>query len=140
HITLGYASRARGQLKYAQEHYQASVDLTELGESPLINLLARYNLSVLAWLRGQAADSDRIARNGLQIARRRHWHDSMGTAFLRVQLATALYESNRLEEALDELDAALEILQATQAFGFLGVAVVTRAMVWWANGVSDKAQ
>lgn len=140
HIILGYAHRAHGQLEQSREHFQTSVNLTELSESPLINLLARFNLSLLAWLHGRAAESKRIARTGLQVAQRRHWQDNMGAAFLRVQLAAALYESNRLEEALDELDTAIETLQATQAFGFLGVAFVTRAMAHWASGADAKAQ
>lgn len=140
HIILGYASRAHGRLDQAGRYFQISVDLTDRSESPLINLLARYNLSVLAWLRGKPDESEKIARSGLLTAQRRYWQDSMGTAFLRVQLATALYEANRLEEALDEFDSAIDTLRATQAFGFLGVAIVSRAMALWAKGMPDKAR
>lgn len=139
-VALGYAARARGRLNEAAAHLERGVQLAELGESSLINMLARYNLAVLAWLRGERNSAESMGRGSLDFAERRHWLDSMGAAFVRTQLAVALYEANRLDEALAELDIAIDILRSTQAFGFLGVAVVIRAGVHWALGNQDRVQ
>lgn len=139
-VALGYADRALGRLPEAAAHLEKAVRLAELGESSLVNMLARYNLSSLALLRGERRYAESMGRGSLDFAERRHWLGTMGTAFVRVQLGVALYEANRLEESLAELDTAIEVLRSTQAFGFLGVAVVIRASVYWALGQQDRVQ
>ena len=63
----------------------------------------------------------------------------MGAAFVRAQLGIALHDADRLEEAETELTRAVAILEATQAFGFLGVALVSRAAVRWSRGNKEGA-
>ncbi|HEX5515391.1 MAG TPA: LuxR C-terminal-related transcriptional regulator, partial [Gammaproteobacteria bacterium] len=139
-VALGYANRALGRLPEAATHLDKGVRLAELGGSSLVNMLARYNLSALALLRGERRYAESMGRGSLDFAERRHWLGTMGAAFVRVQLGVALYEANRLEESLAELDTAIEVLRSTQAFGFLGVAVVIRAGVYWALGQQDRVQ
>ncbi|MQM39027.1 Serine/threonine-protein kinase PknK [wastewater metagenome] len=140
YVALAYASRARGRLEEARRLLDQAVAYAERGESPLVNMLARYNVAVLAWLAGVRGSSEHIARGALEVAEGRGWLESMGAAFIRVQLGVTLYEADRLEEARQQLDAAIEILRSTQAYGFLGVAVVIRATVHWARGDVERTR
>lgn len=140
HVALAYASRARGRLDEARRLLDQAVAFAERGESPLVNMLARYNVAVLAWLAGERGSSEHIARGALEIAEGRGWLESMGAAFIRAQLGVTLYEADRLEEARQQLDAAIEVLRSTQAYGFLGVAAVLRATVHWASGDADRTR
>lgn len=134
HIALGYAYRADGQLGNAGREIDAAIRYAERNDCSLINMLARYNHVALALLGGERALAENSARGSLQIASERHWSEGMGAAFVRAQLGAVLYEANRIREALTELDTAIAILRATEAYGFLGVALLLRARALWAGG------
>ncbi|SEO74318.1 LuxR family transcriptional regulator, maltose regulon positive regulatory protein [Aquisalimonas asiatica] len=139
HIALGYAYRSDGRLADAGHEIAEAIRFAERNECSLINMLARYNHVALALLRGEREVAENSARGSLQIATERHWTEGMGAAFVRTQLGAVLYEANRIDDALTELDAAVAILRATEAYGFLGVALLMRARALWAGGRMDAA-
>ncbi|MFV8835952.1 LuxR C-terminal-related transcriptional regulator [Aquisalimonas sp. APHAB1-3] len=139
HIALGYAYRSDGRLADAGHEIAEAIRFAERNECSLINMLARYNHVALALLRGEREVAENSARGSLQIATERHWTEGMGAAFVRAQLGAVLYEANRVDDALTELDAAVAILRATEAYGFLGVALLMRARALWAGGRMDAA-
>lgn len=134
HVMVAYALRARHQLGDALRHVEEAVGLSEEGGTPLVNLLARFNLGGLLHLRGNAAAAERVLRESEQLARQRRWTRSMGMAFVRVQHAVVLQEQYRLNEAEHELGAAIEVLEATGAYGFLGVAYTESAKIHLLRG------
>ena len=126
-IALGFASRVGGDLPAALRHFQEALEVSERTNSSLVNLNARLNIGVVMYLMGRNSAAEESFRKSLDVARERSWLRSIGAAFLRYGLALALHERNRLGEALEELSQAIEILEQSDAFGFLGMALVERA-------------
>lgn len=139
HIALGYAYRSEGRLPEAAEGIEQAIRSAERNDCSLINMLARYNHAALALLRGERSVAESSARGSMQIAKARNWNDGMGAAFVRAQLGAILYEANRLDASVAELDEAVETLKATDAYGFLGVALLMRARTHWARGRTDAS-
>jgi len=138
-ITLGFASRARGDLPGALRHFQEALGESETGDSSLVNLNARLNIGIVNYLMGRARDAEERFRDSLEFARERLWLRSIGAAFLRYGLALVLHEKYRLGEALAELSEAIAFLEASDAFGFLGMALAERARVQSTLGKGDLA-
>jgi LuxR family maltose regulon positive regulatory protein len=126
-IALGFASRAGGDLPLALRHFQEALEVSEGANSSLVNLNARLNIGIVTFLMGRNSEAEESFRKSIEIARERLWLRSIGAAFLRYGLALALHDRNRLGEALKELSQAIEILEMSDAFGFLGMALVERA-------------
>jgi LuxR family maltose regulon positive regulatory protein len=88
---------------------------------------------------GRMNDAEEGFRKSLEISRERLWLRSIGAAFLRYGLALVLHEKNRPGEALEELSEAISFLEAGDAYGFLGMALVERARTRFAIGRPDLA-
>ena len=126
-IALGFASRAGGDLPLALRHFQEALEISEGANSSLVNLNARLNIGIVMYLMGRNNAAEESFRKSLEVARERLWLRSIGAAFLRYGLSLALHDRNRLGEALEEMSRAIEILETSDAFGFLGMALVERA-------------
>lgn len=138
-IALGFASRMGGDLSLALRHFQEALDGSEDADSSLVNLNARLNIGIVNYLMGRANIAEESFRNSLRVAGDRLWLRSIGAAFLRYGLALVLQDKNRLGEALEELSEAIAFLEAGDAFGFLGMALVERARAHLALGSPDLA-
>ena len=138
-IALGFASRMGGDLPLALRHFQEALEVSEGANSSLVNLNARLNIGIVKYLMGRTNAAEESFRKSLEVARERLWLRSIGAAFLRYGLALALHDRNRLGEALEELSRAIEILEMSDAFGFLGMALVERARTQILLGKRDLA-
>jgi LuxR family maltose regulon positive regulatory protein len=138
-IALGFASRVGGDLPLALRHFEEALEVSEGANSSLVNLNARLNIGIVKYLMGRNSSAEESFRKSLDVARERSWSRSIGAAFLRYGLALALHEKNRLGEALGELSQAIEILEQSDAFGFLGMALVERARTHFLLGKRDLA-
>ncbi len=138
-IALGFASRVGGDLPLALRHFQEALDGSEGVNSSLVNLNARLNIGIVKYLMGRNNAAEESFRKSLEVARERSWLRGIGAAFLRYGLALALHDRNRLGEALEELSQAIEILERSDAFGFLGMALVERARTQILLGKRDLA-
>jgi len=138
-ITLGYASRVEGNLPLALQHFHEALEGSDRANSSLVNLTARLNIGIVNHLMGRTNDAETSFRMSLEVSRERLWLRSIGAAFLRFGLALVLQEKNRMGEALEELSEAVAFLEASDAFGFLGVALVERARTQLALGRADLA-
>jgi LuxR family maltose regulon positive regulatory protein len=138
-ITLGFASRVEGDLPLALRRFQEALKESDRADSSLVNLNARLNIGIVNFLMGRANAAEESFRGSLEVARKRMWLRSIGAAFLRYGLALVLHEKNRLGEALEEMSQAIEVLEASDAFGFLGMALVERARTQFALGKADLA-
>jgi LuxR family maltose regulon positive regulatory protein len=144
-ITLGFASRKAGYLPVALQHFHEALVVSDAADSSLVNLNARLNIGIVNYLMGRMNDAEESFRRSLEVARERRWLRSIGAAFLRYGLALVLQEKNRLGEALQELSEAIAFLEAGDAYGFLGMALVERARAHLALGrpglaAADMAQ
>lgn len=138
-IALGFASRVAGYLSVALRHFQEALVVSEDTDSSLVNLNARLNIGIVNYLMGRMNDAEDGFRKSLEVSRERMWSRSIGAAFLRYGLALVLQERNRLSEALEELSEAIAFLEASDAFGFLGMALVERARILFTLGRPDLA-
>ncbi|MBI5577145.1 MAG: hypothetical protein HY896_12385 [Deltaproteobacteria bacterium] len=139
YITLGFASRVEGYLSLALQHFRDALVVSDGSNSSLVNLNARLNIGIVNYVMGRSNDAEESFRRSLEISRERLWLRSIGAAFLRYGLALVLYDRNRPEEALAELSDAIAFLEAGDAFGFLGMALVERARVQLALARRDLA-
>jgi len=139
YITLGFASRAEGYLSLALQHFREALVVSDATDGSLVNLNARLNIGIVNYLMGRANIAEESFRNSLEVAGERLWLRSIGAAFLRYGLALVLQDKNRLGEALEELSEAIAFLEAGDAFGFLGMALVERARTHLALGRTDLA-
>jgi LuxR family maltose regulon positive regulatory protein len=128
-----------GDLSLALRHFQEALEGSEGADSSLVNLNARLNIGIVNYLMGRANIAEESLRNSLVVAGERLWLRSIGAAFLRYGLALVLQDKNRLGEALEELSEAIAFLEAGDAFGFLGMALVERARTHLALGSPDLA-
>src|SRR5487761_1999735 len=129
HVVLGYAERLAGQLEGARAQFSEAVRISDASEETVVNLMARYNIAIVDYLR---------ARPDIAAAELMHWlldpHNRRrlrtGSAgFLRVALAIMRLELNETGAAPAELGDAIDLLDATQTYAFVGVAQVIRAQV-----------
>lgn len=139
-ITLGFANRVEGNLSAALGHFRKALAESEAANTSLVNLNARLNIGIVAYLMGRMNEAEKSFRNSLEVARERMWQGSIGAAFLRYGLALVLHDRNRPVEALEELSEAISFLEARNAFGFLGMALVERARAHFARGSRDRAE
>ncbi|MBI5420373.1 MAG: tetratricopeptide repeat protein [Deltaproteobacteria bacterium] len=138
-IALGYASRTAGNLALALRHFKEALEVSERANSSLVDLTARLNIGIVNYLMGHAKNAEESFRTSIEVAGERRWLRTIGAAFLRYGLALVLQEKNRLGAALEELSEAIAFLEASEAYGFLGVALVERARVKLALGRTDLA-
>ncbi len=127
HVVLGYAERLAGRLERARERYGEAVRISDASEDTMVNLIARYNVAVVDYLRARPDVAATELARWLGEARNRRWLRTGSAGFLRVALALMLLETSDTAAALTELGEAIDLLDATQTYAFVGVAQVVRA-------------
>lgn len=126
-IALAYAERSRGPLAVALSRFQEALAASEACNASLMNLIARMNVGIVMHLMGRSREAEESLRGSLQVATDRLWLSAIGSAFVRFGLALVLNDSNQPREALHHLSDAIATLEASDAFGFIGLALVERA-------------
>lgn len=127
-IAVAYAERARGDLEAALGHFREAVELSDPTYSSLIDSLARFNVGIVTRLMGRGQEAKRFLTASLDRASQRLWGRTFGAAILRFALSLVLHdEADGPGEALRLLSEAIEILEAGESFGFIGMALVERA-------------
>src|SRR5487761_2163196 len=129
HVVLGYAERLAGRLAHARGRFTEAVRISDASEETVVNLMARYNIAIVDYLRAQPHIAATELEHWLSDARNRRWLRTGSAGFLRVALAIMRLELNDTPAALAELDAAIDLLDSTQTYAFVGVAQVIRAQV-----------
>jgi LuxR family transcriptional regulator, maltose regulon positive regulatory protein len=128
-VVLGYAARLAGRLDTARANYAEAVRISDASEDTVVNLIARYNVAIVDYLRARPDIAVGELAHWLGDARNRRWLRTGSAGFLRVALAIMRLEFNDTTAALAELDEAIELLDSTQTYAFVGVAQVIRAQV-----------
>ncbi|SLN76636.1 Serine/threonine-protein kinase PknK [Oceanibacterium hippocampi] len=139
HVAVGYTLRAEGRLDDALAAFERGIAITERPETALVNLLARFNIGALLVFMGRPASAEERLRQSLEVARARGWDESIGAGFLNVQLGIALREQNRLRDSIAALGRGIELLEAGEGYGYLGVGLAERARSHRAAGNGNAA-
>lgn len=129
HVVLGYAERLAGRLEGARAQFTEAVRISDASEETVVNLMARYNIAVVDYLRARPDIAAGELMHWLRDTRNRRWLRTGSAGFLRVALAIMRLELNETAAALAELDEAIDLLDSTQTYAFVGVAQVVRAQV-----------
>ena len=139
HVVLGYADRLAGELASARANYAEAVRIAEPSEQTVVALMARYNLAFVDYLAGRPdAAADELQR-WLGDARNRPWLRTGSAAFLRAALGLVSLDRDQPAVALAALDDAMEVLDTTQTYAYVGVAQAIRAQVRMHLGDVDGA-
>ena len=133
-IAVGYGERARGELDMALAHFREAVEVSDLTQSSFISSLARLNVGVVNHLMGRSREAKRMLTASLERARSKLWVRTFGSAILHFAVSLVLNDEGRPAEALQHLSEAIEILEAGDALGFIGIALVERARTHAALG------
>ncbi|HSK38627.1 MAG TPA: LuxR C-terminal-related transcriptional regulator [Arenibaculum sp.] len=137
-VMLGYDARAAGCLDEAIVQCREAADISDSGSTSLVHMLARFNWATVTYLAGRIAEAQDLVRQGLRVAAERRWHNTIGYAFMRVLQAVILLDHLRADDAAAELDVAVKVLEATQAYGFLGVAFVEQGKAFEMLGLPGR--
>ncbi len=129
HVVLGYAERLAGRLEGARGQFTEAVRISDASEETVVNLMARYNVAIVDYLRARPDIAAAELAHWLLDARNRRWLRTGSAGFLRVALAIMRIELNETGAALAELDEAIDLLDSTQTYAFVGVAQVIRAQL-----------
>jgi DNA-binding CsgD family transcriptional regulator len=105
-ITLGVAVGVQDDLKAGLAHLHAGLELARRSGDDEAELRARNNLCYVLQLGGRFTEASREARDGLDLARRRHL-DRGGAALLLANLVECLDWSGHWDEALEQARAGL---------------------------------
>ncbi|WP_327503097.1 LuxR C-terminal-related transcriptional regulator [Arenibaculum sp.] len=138
-VMLGYAARGAGDLERAAALCRRPAGRAARVGASLVFQLARFNQATIERLAGRSDAAEAVVGDALAVSRERGWLDATGCGFLRVAAAVLHLDGLRPADALVELDAAVAVLEATQAYGFLGVALVERARALHALGREQEA-
>ena len=129
HVVLGYAERLAGRLEGARGQFTEAVRISDASEETVVNLMARYNIAIVDYLRARPDIAAGELEYWLRDTRNRRWLRTGSACFLRVALAIMRLEVNDTAAALAELGEAIDLLDSTQTYAFVGVAQVIRAQV-----------
>ena len=129
HVVLGYAERLAGRLEGARGQFTEAMRISDASEETVVNLMARYNIAVVDYLRARPDIAAGELMHWLRDTHNRRWLRTGSAGFLRVALAIMRLELNETAAALAELDEAIDLLDSTQTYAFVGVAQVVRAQV-----------
>ncbi len=139
HVVLGYADRLAGDLTSARANYAEAMRIAEPSEQTVVALMARYNLAFVDYLTGRPdAAADELQR-WLGDPRNRPWLRTGSAAFLRAALGLVSLDRDQPAVALAALDDAIEVLDSTQTYAYVGVAQAMRAQVRMHLGDADGA-
>lgn len=139
-VMLGYAARDAGDLARAADLCGRSADRAARAGASLVTQLARFNQVGIERLAGRQDVCEAVLAGAMAASRERGWLDTTGCGLLRVAAAVLHLDDLRAADALAGLDEAVAILEATQAYGFLGVAMVERARALHALGRHEEAE
>ena len=140
HVVLGYAERLAGRLEDARGQFSEAVRISDASEQTVVNLIARYNTAIVDFLRARPDIAAAELTLWLRDSRNRRWLRTGSAGFLRTALAIMRLELNQTAAALAELDEAIDLLDATQTYAFVGIAQVVRAQVLALLGDGTAAQ
>jgi len=140
HVVLGYAERLAGRLEEARGEYSKAVRISDASEQAVVNLIARYNIAIVDYLRARPDIAAGELEYWLRDSNNRRWLKTGSAAFLRTALAMMRLELNETAAALAELDEAIDLLDSTQTYAFVGVAQVVRAQVLTLLGEKAAAE
>ena len=129
HVVLGYAERLAGRLEGARGQYTEAARISEASEEAVVNLMARYNIAIVDYLRARPDIAAGELAQWLRDVHNRRWLRTGSAGFLRTALAIMRLEFNETAAALAELDAAIDLLDSTQTYAFVGIAQIIRAQV-----------
>ena len=139
HVVVGYADRLAGNLASARANYSEAVRIAEPSEQTVVALMARYNLAFVDYLSARPdAAADELQR-WLRDPRNRPWLRTGSAAFLRAALGLVSLDRDQPAVALAMLDDAIEVLDTTQTYAYVGVAQAMRAQVRMQLGDVDGA-
>lgn len=139
HVVLGYAARLAGRLAEARSHYEEAMRISDLSEDIVVNLMARYNIAMVHNL--EARPDLAAAGLGLWIrdARNKRWQRSGSAAFLKAAHAIVLLDMDRPADALADISEAIEVLDVTRTYAYVGIALSVRAQILAALGNTAAA-
>lgn len=135
---LGYLSRRMIGTDKALAQYHSAVSMTL--ESANANLLARYSVAYTLYLKAQLNESEKFIRATLNDVTSLGWDRFTGVGFVKSMLAQVLLEKNRLNEALSEINEAIQILETTANHSYFGMALTARAQILFALDRKPEAE
>lgn len=140
HVVLGYAARLAGRLPAALHHYEEAIAISGLSEDIVVNLMARYNVAMVHVLEARPDLAAEGLTAWIRDARNKRWQRSGSAAFLKAAHAIALIDMDRMAEARAEIGEAIEVLDATRTYAYVGIALALRAQAAAALGEGPQAQ
>ncbi|MCX7892873.1 MAG: LuxR C-terminal-related transcriptional regulator [Burkholderiales bacterium] len=139
HVVLGYAARLAGALEDARRNYAEGRRIAEASGQTVVALMARYNLAMVDYLSARPDAAAAELGRWLGDARNRPWLRTGSAAFLRAALGLVSLDRDEAAAALAALDEAVEILDATQTYAYVGIAQAIRAQARMRLGDADGA-
>lgn len=140
HVVLNYASRLEGDLPAARAHCVEAIRISDAHEDMVVDFIARYNRAVVDVLRARPDAAVAGLRHWIDEPRHARWQRTGSAAFLHAALAIAHLERLELPQAEAALDHAVEQLDATHTFAYVGIARVLRAQVHALEGRHEAAR
>ena len=134
YVVLGYAARLAGDLDAAAARYTEAVRISDLSEDTVVNLIARYNVAIVHWLRADPATAVEGLQLWLRDPRNKRWLRAGSAGFLHAAAAIMALECGELATALTEASEAIELLDATRTYAYVGIALTIRAQVLAQSG------
>ena len=129
-VVLGYGARVHGELATARRHYVEAIRIADANEDTVVSLMARYNRAMVDQLSARPDIAIRGLTQWFDEPGNRRWLRAGSAAFLRAVLGLAHLDRLEFVQAEAALDAAVDLLDATHTFAYVGVARVLRAQVY----------
>ncbi len=126
-VVLGYGARAQGDLASARRHYVEAIRIADSNEDVVVSLMARYNRAMVDQLSARPDIALRGIDQWFQEPGNRRWQRAGSAAFLNAARGIAHLDRLEVAQATAALDAAIELLDSTHTFAYVGVARVLRA-------------
>jgi LuxR family maltose regulon positive regulatory protein len=139
-VVLGYCARVKGELGAARRHYVEAIRIADSNEDTVVSLMARYNRAMVDQLAARPDIAIRGLTQWLEEPGNRRWLRAGSAAFLRSVLGLAHLDRLEFVQAEAALDAAIELLDATHTFAYVGVARILRAQVYAMTQRLDQAR
>jgi LuxR family transcriptional regulator, maltose regulon positive regulatory protein len=142
-VALGDTYRLLGDLTAAGVTYEEAIPLNVQMKNLYAALGAVWSLGDIAQAQGQLQRAADIYRDGLAMAHRFQVEQGLGDAlvthFIHLQLGAVLYQANRLDEAAQHLERAVQLYELSGVLDLLpAYAMLARLKV--AQGEIDAAR
>jgi LuxR family maltose regulon positive regulatory protein len=128
-VVLGYGARVQGDLAAARRHYVEAIRIADANEDVVVSLMARYNRAMVDQLAARPDVAVRGIEQWFQEPGNRRWQRAGSAAFLHSVRGLAHLDRLELAQAGTALDAAIELLDSTHTYAYVGVARILRAQV-----------